>query len=105
VIVAITVARVTLSLFAVFGLYAAVRLLLLGRLPYGERAVVIEVREALEPEALCVLVVGACESFVLERRGSVILLLEATLDNCRELCLAAEQAGAKCYLVTFEGRK
>ena len=82
---AVLIAEIVLSLFAVFGVYAAVRLLAVRFLTPATFAVAVEIFEEIDPREAKAIYLLAREQFFLFGAGRVIVLLDSRLENVDEL--------------------
>jgi hypothetical protein len=99
---AVLIAEIVLSLFAVFGVYAAARLLVTRIFLPGMFAVTIEVFEEIDPREAKSLYMLAKEQFFLFGTGRVVVLLENGLENFDEISEIFTALGGECYLMERE---
>ena len=99
---AVMIAEIVLALFAVFGVYAAVRLLATRLFAPAAFAVAIEVREEIDPREARSLYLLAKEQFFLFGTGRVVVLLENDLENFDEISEIFTALGGECYLMERE---
>ena len=89
-------AEIVFSLFAVFGLYAAVRLLCIYLFAPKEVNLAIVVDRPLTSEEAAWLLCRAREVAFTCRR--IVVLVDSTLESAEELMNAFAAYGATCYL-------
>lgn len=95
---AVLVAEIFLALFAVFGLYAAVRFLaILLFSPHG-MGIVLEFAEKPSEEALAAALCRAREGFFLRSTGRLVVILDTALAGERALITALENEGCVVYI-------
>ena len=99
---AVLIAEIVLSLFAVFGVYAAVRLLVIRFLTPAAFSVAIEVHEAINEREAKAIYLLAKEQFFLSGIGRVIVLLDGGIANVVELSRVFIALGGECYLIGNE---
>ena len=99
---AVLIAEIVLSLFAVFGVYAAVRLLVIKFLTPAMFAVAVEICEEIDAHEAKAIYFLAKEQFFLCGTGRVIVLLDKRLANADELSRVFVALGGECYLVGNE---
>ncbi len=99
---AVMIAEIVLALFAVFGVYAAVRLFATRLFSPASFAVAIEVREEIDLREAKSLYFLAREQFFLFGTGRVVVLLDQELKNADELLNTFTALGAECYLIEKE---
>ncbi len=96
---AVLVAEIFLALFAVFGLYAAVRFLaILLFSPHG-MGIVLEFAEKPGEEELKAALCRAREGFFLRSTGRLVVLLDTALAGDRALISVLENEGCVVYIV------
>ena len=99
---AVLIAEIVLSLFAVFGVYAAARLLVTRLFLPAMFAVTIEVFEEIDPREAKSLYMLAKEQFFLFGTGRVVVLLSSGLENADVLLDIFTALGGECYLIGKE---
>ncbi len=95
---AVLLAEIVISLFAVFGLYAAVRFFCTLLLAPKGLITALEVCGPVEAEEAALLLCRTRECAVAPRYRTVVLISDA-LENKEEVRLHFERLGADCYIV------
>ena len=99
---AVLLAEITISLFAVFGLYAAVRFFCALLLAPRELCATLEIKTSLSAEAATFLYCRAKEFLPTPRSSRVVVLVSDTLDDRSAVLAHFQRLGADCYLVHYE---
>ena len=93
------IAEIILAVFAVFGIYAMIRLFVTSCLSSSRVSVAIEIREGTEPEDLASLLEEARERMPFCGRCRLVALIEPRMCENTTLLKALEQEGVKCYFL------
>ena len=99
---ALLLAEMILALLAVFGLYAAVRLLAATAFLPRALSVCLELDRTVDEEEAAHLLSLAREACFF-RRCRVVVLIDATLPNAAPMRAFFEDRGATCYFVKKGG--
>ena len=96
---AVLVAEILISLFAVFGLYAAVRFFCLYLFAPHQLGVSIEIGEEITAEQAAYLVCRARERTLYMRYGHVVACIDRRLKNAEEIAVYFLDLGITCYFI------
>lgn len=99
---AVLVAEIFLALFAVFGLYAAVRLLAILLFSPQGLGVVLEFAEKPSEEELAAALYRAREGFLVRGTGRLVVLLDVAMVGERALIAALENEGCIVYITSVK---
>ena len=98
------IAEIILAVFAVFGIYAMIRLFVTSCLSSSRVSVAIEIREGTEPEDLASLLEEARERMPFCGRCRLIALMEQGTCKNTMLLKVLEQEGITCYFIGKGGK-
>ena len=99
---AVLLAEIVISLFAVFGLYAAVRFFCALLLAPRELCASLEINTPIGAEAAAFLYCRAKDFLPTPRSSRVVVLVSDALDEKEEIRARFERLGAVCYIVKTE---
>lgn len=102
---AVLIAEIVLSLFAVFGVYAAVRLLFTAIFMPAEYGVAIEITEEIDEKTAEMLLESARDGFWFPGNGRVVVLMESDLPGAMALYEFFEERNAVCYLTELREKE
>lgn len=93
------IADVLIAFFAVFGVYAALRLVLALFLAPAGLGVALEIKTKEDAENVDLLLLAAKENFYLRSNGTLIALVDVSLKGDRELTEKLEARHAKIHYI------
>ena len=93
------IAEIVLAVFAVFGIYAMIRLFVTSCLFSSRVSVAIEIRKGTEPEDLAPLLEEARERMPFCGRCRIVALVDQEMYENATLLDALAQEGVCCYFV------
>ncbi len=93
------IADLCIAVFAVFGFYAALRLLVAFFASPANLSVALEIRSAEDAENIDCLLSAARENFYLRRGDALVVLLDATLSEDAELMEKLKKRNATIHFV------
>ena len=99
---AVLFAEITISLFAVFGLYAAVRFFCALWLAPRELCAVLEIKAPLRAEEAALLYCRAKDFLPTPRSTRVVVLVSDALPEREAVLAHFRRLGADCYPVHYE---
>lgn len=93
------IADVLLAVFAVFGFYAALRLLVAFFASHSNLSLALEIRSPEEAENIDCLLSAAGETFYLRRGKALVVLVDASLSGNTELLKKLKERNVKIHFV------
>lgn len=96
---AVLFAEIVISLFAVFGLYAAVRCFCACAFLPREARVALEIRHAVSAEEAAVLFCRAWEYTTMPRHDRVVVCVHESVEDADAVAAHFIRLGAVCYIV------
>ena len=96
---AVLLAEIVISLFAVFGLYAAVRFFCACALAPKELVVSLELSCSVSAEEAAFLFCRAREYTLLPRQGRIVVIVHEDVEDAEAVAAHFIKLGAVCYIV------